>query len=94
MLPADDANTAFALANDSAYGLSAAVFTNDLARALEAVDDLYVGVLHVNSETAADPHVPFGGAKHSGYGPKEQGRASREFFTHATTVYLRGGQKA
>ncbi|GGM55992.1 putative aldehyde dehydrogenase [Micromonospora sonchi] len=89
---AHDAQDAFALANDSAYGLSAAVFTNDLARALDSVDELDVGILHVNSETAgADPHVPFGGARHSGYGPKEQGRASREFFTRTTTVYLRGG---
>ncbi|WP_300014282.1 aldehyde dehydrogenase family protein [Pseudonocardia sp.] len=88
---AADPATAFALAADSAYGLAAAVFTTDLGAALDAVDTLDVGVLHVNSETAgADPHVPFGGAKHSGYGPKEQGRASREFFTHTTTVYLRG----
>nr|EJI98701.1 betaine aldehyde dehydrogenase domain protein [Rhodococcus sp. JVH1] len=48
---------------------------------------------HEYSEGAgADPHVPFGGAKKSGYGPKEQGRSAREFFTHTTTVYLRGGQ--
>jgi aldehyde dehydrogenase (NAD+) len=47
----------------------------------------------VNSESAgADPHVPFGGAKKSGLGPKEQGTAAREFFTHTTTVYLRGGR--
>ncbi|MCW2944967.1 MAG: aldehyde dehydrogenase [Actinoallomurus sp.] len=94
VLRADDPGTALELANDSAFGLSAAIFTNDLSRALDAVEDLDVGVLHVNSETSgADPHVPFGGAKHSGYGPKEQGRASREFFTHMTTVYLRGGQE-
>ncbi|BDY26282.1 aldehyde dehydrogenase family protein [Mycolicibacterium mageritense] len=84
---------AFAVANAGEYGLSAAVFTSDLGRALAAVDDIDVGVLHVNSESAgADPHVPFGGAKRSGYGPKEQGEAAREFFTHTTTVYLRGGR--
>lgn len=95
VLRARNAQDAFSLANDSAYGLSAAVFTNDLARALESVDELDVGILHINSETAgADPHVPFGGAKGSAYGPKEQGRASREFFTHTTTVYLRGGASA
>ncbi|HTY29278.1 MAG TPA: aldehyde dehydrogenase family protein [Mycobacterium sp.] len=90
---AADADEAFALANDSEFGLSAAVFTQDLTRVLQAVEHVDVGVLHINSESAgADPHVPFGGAKKSGLGPKEQGRAAREFFTHTTTVYLRGGQ--
>ena len=89
---ADGPDEAFALANDSEFGLSAAVFTQDLTRALQAVDCVDVGVLHINSESAgADPHVPFGGAKRSGLGPKEQGGAAREFFTHTTTVYLRGG---
>ena len=89
---AADADEAFTLANDSEFGLSAAVFTQDLTRALKAMEQIDVGVLHVNSESAgADPHVPFGGAKKSGLGPKEQGRAAREFFTHTTTVYLRGG---
>jgi aldehyde dehydrogenase (NAD+) len=89
---AADADEAFALANDSEFGLSAAVFTQDLTRALAAVEHVDVGVLHINSESAgADPHVPFGGAKKSGLGPKEQGTAAREFFTHTTTVYLRGG---
>ena len=89
---ARDAEAAFALANDSEFGLSAAVFTQDLTRALEAIEHIDVGVLHINSESAgADPHVPFGGAKKSGLGPKEQGTAAREFFTHTTTVYLRGG---
>jgi acyl-CoA reductase-like NAD-dependent aldehyde dehydrogenase len=86
------AEEAFGLANDSEFGLSAAVFTQDVTRALDAIDELDVGILHINSESAgADPHVPFGGAKKSGYGPKEQGAAAKEFFTHTTTVYLRGG---
>ncbi|WP_032408143.1 aldehyde dehydrogenase family protein [Rhodococcoides fascians] len=98
VLAVDRAQTvedAFRKANDSEFGLSASVFTQDLTRALDAVDDIDVGILHVNSESAgADPHVPFGGAKKSGYGPKEQGQAAREFFTHTTTVYLRGGNSA
>ena len=89
---ASDADEAFALANDSEFGLSAAIFTQDLTRAMQAMECIDVGVLHINSESAgADPHVPFGGAKKSGLGPKEQGAAAREFFTHTTTVYLRGG---
>ncbi|BDV32241.1 aldehyde dehydrogenase family protein [Microbacterium terricola] len=82
---------AVALANDSEFGLSGAVFTRDIASVSEILDDWNVGILHVNSETpGADPHVPFGGVKGSGIGPKEQGRAAREFFTESTTVYLRG----
>ncbi|MGP9649697.1 aldehyde dehydrogenase family protein [Glutamicibacter sp. AOP38-B1-38] len=82
---------AFEAAADSEFGLSLALFTRDLATAISAQERLDVGILHVNSESAgADPHVPFGGAKASGYGPKEQGAAAREFYTHTTTVYLRG----
>ncbi|WP_313811998.1 aldehyde dehydrogenase family protein [Glutamicibacter sp.] len=87
----DGKEAAFAAAQDSEFGLSLALFTRDLGTAIEAQSRLDVGILHVNSESAgADPHVPFGGAKSSGYGPKEQGAAAREFYTHTTTVYLRG----
>nr|WP_223166797.1 aldehyde dehydrogenase family protein [Nonomuraea sp. SYSU D8015] len=86
---ADDAEEALGLANLSDHGLSAAVFTRDLGVALQAVQRLEVGVLHVNSESAGTlPYVPFGGTKQSGFGPKEQGRAAREFFTQTVTVYL------
>ncbi len=89
---AGDTAEAFELANQSEFGLSAAVFTQDVTRVLDAVESIDVGILHINSESAgADPHVPFGGARKSGYGPKEQGGAAKEFFTHTTTVYLRGG---
>ena len=90
VVAADNADHAFDLADDSEFGLSAAVFTNDLRRVCDAMRRLDVGVLHINSETAgADPHVPFGGAKGSGFGPKEQGRAAREFFTHLRTTYVK-----
>ena len=90
---AGSAAAAFELANDSDFGLSAALFTQDVTLALDGMEELDVGILHVNSESAgADPHVPFGGAKKSGYGPKEQGQSAKEFYTHTTTVYLRGGQ--
>lgn len=80
-----------ALVNDSEYGLSTAVFTTDLAHALTAIEDIRVGVVHVNSASAgADLHVPFGGSGASALGPKEQGAAAREFFTETATVYLRG----
>ncbi|MGN9841121.1 aldehyde dehydrogenase family protein [Nonomuraea sp. H19] len=86
---AEGTEEALALANLSDHGLSAAIFTRDLGVALNAVERLEVGVLHINSESAGTfPYVPFGGAKQSGFGPKEQGRAAREFFTQTVTVYL------
>jgi alpha-ketoglutaric semialdehyde dehydrogenase len=75
-------------ANGVPFGLSAAVFTTNLATAQRCVDELQAGILHVNSQTAgADVHVPFGGVKQSGYGPHEQGRAAIEFYTEQVTVY-------
>ncbi|MGO1797766.1 MAG: aldehyde dehydrogenase family protein [Microbacterium sp.] len=85
--PAD----AVSLVNDSEYGLSAAVFTTDLSQALIAMENVRVGVLHVNSASAgADLHVPFGGTRSSAFGPKEQGAAAKEFYTETATVYLKG----
>lgn len=90
---AKSVDEAFALANEGDYGLSCALFTTGLHHTLRGMDKLDVGILHVNSESAgAEPHVPFGGAKKSSYGPREQGEAAREFFTHTTTVYLSGGE--
>jgi aldehyde dehydrogenase (NAD+) len=84
---------ALELANRGRYGLSAALFTTDLDRALAAVDALEVGVLHVNSETCgSDPHVPFGGTKDSGTGDREMGAAGRAFYTAERTVYVRPGR--
>jgi alpha-ketoglutaric semialdehyde dehydrogenase len=78
------------LTNDCEFGLSGAVFTRDLRITMRAMNELDVGILHVNSETGgADPHVPFGGAKASGFGPKEQGFAARDFYTSLRTTYVR-----
>ena len=79
---------AIARANSVEFGLSAAIFTRDLAATQRFVNELEAGILHVNSQTAgADVHVPFGGIKSSGFGPHEQGRAALEFYTEAVTVY-------
>ncbi|MEP6892710.1 MAG: aldehyde dehydrogenase family protein [Gaiellaceae bacterium] len=75
-------------ANAVTFGLSAAIFTRDLHAAQRFANELQAGILHVNSQTAgADVHVPFGGLKGSAWGPHEQGRAAREFYTETVTVY-------
>jgi acyl-CoA reductase-like NAD-dependent aldehyde dehydrogenase len=85
----DDVDEAIALANETAYGLSATLVTNDLAHAMRYVDRIEAGVVHVNSPTVgASCHVPFGGYKESSSGSREQGQEALEFFTQLKTVYL------
>jgi aldehyde dehydrogenase (NAD+) len=85
-----DCEEAIDLANLSPYGLSAALFTSSLGDAMRAVEELDVGVVHINSETTGiEPHVPFGGVKASGTPPAELGHTARDFYTRAKTVYLR-----
>ena len=83
-----DLGDAIARANAVEFGLSAAIFTQRPRRHPAVRGELEAGILHVNSQTAgADVHVPFGGVKGSGFGPHEQGRAAREFYTEVVTVY-------
>jgi aldehyde dehydrogenase (NAD+) len=89
VLTADSYDQAVALANDTHYGLSASVFTNDLTRALRFADDIHAGVVKINQESAGiEFQVPFGGMQESSSGSREQGKAAREFFTQWKTVYV------
>ncbi|MGQ8481205.1 aldehyde dehydrogenase family protein, partial [Klebsiella pneumoniae] len=66
---ARDEEEAIALANDTEYGLSAAVFTRDTARGLRVARRIRSGICHVNGPTVHDEaQMPFGGVKGSGYG--------------------------
>ncbi|HXW81500.1 MAG TPA: aldehyde dehydrogenase family protein [Acidimicrobiales bacterium] len=87
LLPAPDVDQAVAIANGVAFGLSAAVFTTDLDRALAVSGRLAAGMVRVNAPTSGvDFYAPFGGIKGSSYGPREQGKAAREFYTWTQTV--------
>ena len=71
------------------YGLSTGVYTRDLDRALELARNLDTGLVRINQPTSGvDFHVPFGGEKSSGFGPREQGRAAREFYTSTGTILI------
>ena len=53
------------------------------------VDDIDTGMLHLNSPTiGGEAHLPFGGMKKTGIGPREQGRTAIEFFSEWKTVYI------
>ena len=67
--PVASAEEALALANDSVYGLSAAIYTSNITTALKFALDVKSGMVHINAPTAHDePHVPFGGVGESGIG--------------------------
>jgi alpha-ketoglutaric semialdehyde dehydrogenase len=89
VISADSAARALAVANGVRFGLVAAVFTRDLARALRLANFLDAGMVRVNAPTSGvDFHAPFGGAKESSYGPREQGLAARDFYTESRTVLI------
>lgn len=88
VIPADDYDHALALANDTPFGLSSGICTQSLKHATHFKRAVQAGMVMVNVPTAGvDYHVPFGGRKGSSYGPREQGRYAREFFTIVKTAY-------
>ena len=90
---AKDADHALALANDTAYGLSSAVLTNDLQLAMKFALELEAGMVHVNGPTVHDEAlVPFGGVKDSGNG-REGGHWSMEELTETKWVTIQLGQR-
>lgn len=87
----DDA--AIEAANDTEYGLSAAVFCQDVSRALAAADRIESGICHVNGPTVHDEgQMPFGGVKNSGYG-RFGGVAAIEEFTHLRWITIQTGPR-
>ena len=79
---------ALAVANDTDFGLSAGIVTTSLKYASHFKRASEAGMVMVNLPTAGvDYHVPFGGRKGSSYGPREQGRYAREFYTVVKTAY-------
>src|SRR5688572_20097244 len=89
IIPASSYEEAVRLANDTPFGLTSALFTTDLGRALRFTSDIRSGVVKINQESAGlEFHVPFGGMKESSSGSREQGKAAREFFTQWKTVYM------
>jgi benzaldehyde dehydrogenase (NAD) len=81
VVPVDGPDEAVRVANDTEYGLAAAVFSSDVAAALELAQRIESGICHVNDTTVHDePQMPFGGVKASGWG-RFGGRAALEEFT-------------
>lgn len=77
------------VANDVEYGLSSAIYTGDVNRAFQAIEELEAGITYVNAPTiGAEVQLPFGGVKHTGNGGREAGSAAIEEFTEVKSVFI------
>jgi acyl-CoA reductase-like NAD-dependent aldehyde dehydrogenase len=75
--------------NDTKYGLSSSIFTQDVNSAFKAVRDIKAGITYVNGATiGAEAHMPFGGVKETGNGHREGGWTVYDFYTEWKAVYI------
>jgi aldehyde dehydrogenase (NAD+) len=88
ILTAKDLQDAISIANSVEYGLSSAIYTNNIKNAMIAIQRLQAGLTYVNSSTiGAEVQLPFGGTKHSG-NTREDGPKGTDEFTELKTVYI------
>jgi aldehyde dehydrogenase (NAD+) len=89
VLPCDSLDHAIEIGNGVEFGLSAAIYTQDVNRAFVAMRDMYTGIFYVNSSTiGAEVHLPFGGTKNTGNGHREAGTAALELFSEWKSIYV------
>ncbi|MFP3392644.1 aldehyde dehydrogenase family protein [Brevibacillus sp. SIMBA_040] len=90
MLAADNFDQAIELCNQTVYGLSASLFTRDLASAHRFLDLAQAGMVRVNQETAGvEYQAPFGGMKLSSSHTREQGQAALDFYSEIKTCAIK-----
>ena len=86
ILRVSNANEAIRIANDSPFGLGAAVWTQDIDLGHRLAHQIQAGAVFINGMVASDPRLPFGGSKASGYG-RELGMLGMHEFTNIKTVW-------
>jgi phenylacetaldehyde dehydrogenase len=85
--PYDDLEEVVREANNSVYGLSASVWTNNISKALRVAERLEAGTVWINAHSIVDPNMPFGGFKQSGIG-REHGKAAIEAYTESKSICI------
>jgi alpha-ketoglutaric semialdehyde dehydrogenase len=89
VIPANSLDEAIEIANGVQYGLSAAIYTQDVNRAFHAMNEIYTGIFYVNASTiGAEVHLPFGGTKATGNGHREAGTQVLDIFSEWKSVYF------
>lgn len=88
VLPFDTFEEAIALANETEYGLAASVWTNDLKKALGAMQRLEAGFVQVNQNLIVQAQLSYGGVKQSGLGREASLESMIEHFTHSKTILI------
>jgi acyl-CoA reductase-like NAD-dependent aldehyde dehydrogenase len=89
VIPAKSLDEAIEIANGVQYGLSAAIYTQDVNRAFHAMNETYTGIFYVNASTiGAEVHLPFGGTKATGNGHREAGTQVLDIFSEWKAVYV------
>jgi acyl-CoA reductase-like NAD-dependent aldehyde dehydrogenase len=91
LIPFEDEDDAIRIANDTPYGLSGSIWTQDVGRALRVARAVETGVLSVNSNTSVRVSTPFGGFKQSGFG-RELGMHAMEGYSEVKNVYVATGE--
>ncbi len=75
--------------NNSSYGLSSSIYTQNVNRAFQAIRDLQAGMIYINGPTiGAEVQLPFGGVKNSGSGHREAGKTVYDIFTEWKSVFV------
>lgn len=89
VIPFSTLDEAIDIVNAVQYGLSSAIYTQDVNRAFHAMQELYTGICYVNSATiGAEVHLPFGGTKGTGNGHREAGTQVLDIFSEWKALYI------
>lgn len=89
VIKAKDFEEAIRILNNSKYGLSSSIYTNDIRKAAKAIEMIEAGITYVNAPTiGAECHLPFGGIKETGNGHREGGWTVYDIFSELKTVYI------
>jgi len=89
VIPCDGLDEAIEIGNGVIYGLSSAIYTQDVNNAFKAMREMETGIVYVNASTiGAETHLPFGGTKQTGNGHREAATAALDFYSEWKSLYI------